>query len=118
MTIREGLGYSLKDYDPCFDYNADLFCCSANGRAFRQNVYDRPAFTASNADQVGKVDPQYLYAPIGDKQSGLVLPTSYSLPPQGYLDVPCSRMPCKIEFNTVPCTNTQRKCHWNKPCGN
>jgi hypothetical protein len=118
MTIREGLGYSLKNYDPCFDFNADLFCCSNQGRAFRKNVYDLPPFTPSNAGSVGKVDTNYLYAPMNLKQSGLVLPSSYSLPPQGYMDVPCSRMPCKIQFNTVPCTNVQRRCQWNRPCGN
>lgn len=118
MTIREGLGYSLKNYEPCFDFNQDMFCCSERGRAFRHNVEQvmNKNYEYNNYEQVGKFNPKDYAVPLN--YQGIVTPTPYSLPPAGKLDVPCSRMPCGIHFNHVPCSNTKRRCHWNRPCGN
>ena len=120
MTIREGLGYTLKNYDPCFDYNADLFCCSNRGRAFRANVAAREGkpHVESNANLPRNYNPLDDSVSLNMRTSGMVLPTPYNLTSMGMSSVPCGRMPCTINFNQVPCTNKPRACHWNHPCNN
>lgn len=117
MTIREGLGYSLKNYDPCFDFNADMFCCSERGRAFRQNLHDMTdkGYEYNNYEQVGKFNPNDYAIPLN--MQGIVTPSNYSMPPAGKSEIPCSRMPCTIAYNRLPCTNKPKQCHLDHPCG-
>ena len=123
MTIREGLGYTLKNYDPCFDYNADLFCCSENGRQFRQNLALREGLPSMDANTPTDHHTLRNYNPLDDaaplhlRQSGMILPSSYTLTSMGVSMVPCGRMPCTIRYNQVPCAKNPQSCHWNKPCG-
>ena len=59
MSIREGLGYSLAYYDPCFNYNADRFCCSKRGQHFRDNILlsDCPLYKSSDYNRPRNYDP-------------------------------------------------------------
>lgn len=108
--MKEGLGYSLRNYDPCFNFNADMFCCSpqnaqlyrniALSRAPAQAMIEKTATsynTPRNYNAADSAVPLWMY------QTGLKQPTPYSFPATDSWYVPCSKMPCGIYGNRFPC---------------
>lgn len=87
MSYREGLGYELRSYDPCFNYNQDNFGCTKRSYDLMRNV-----LLSENKD--GKVpslpydvqfgDRSYEELPLEERIVGLVLPTSYTFNTQGF----------------------------------
>lgn len=118
MSIREGLGYSLRYYDPCFSYNADRFCCSNRGAHFRENVLlSDCALTKSNDyNRPRNYDPNDT-RPLWVKETGLVDPDPYTFTPQDRWYVWCNRMPCSVDQKGVPCQAGQPKCANPATCG-
>lgn len=109
--IREGLGYTLRDYNPCVDFNADRFCCSKYGAQFRENVLlSDCALTKSNSySEPRNYDPKD-DRPLWLQQTGLVDPDPYTFTPQDRWNVWCSRMPCSVDQKGVPCQREQPMC--------
>jgi hypothetical protein len=112
MSIREGLGYSLRNYDPCFSYNADRFCCSNRGYNFRDNVLmsDCPLLQSNDYSRPRNYDPSDS-RPLWLKQTGLVDPQSYEFTPQQRWYVWCSRMPCSLDQKGAPCQQNMPYCN-------
>lgn len=106
--MKEGLGYSLRNYDPCFNFNNDNFCCSAgNARLYQDIALRRARATQSMFKNTYNAPRNYSAAddavPLELRQTGLVLPTPYTFPSSDSWYVPCSRMPCGIYANRFPC---------------
>ena len=124
MSIREGLGYNLKYYDPCFNYNSDRFCCSDRGARFRQNILlsDCPTTPSGDYTAPRNYNPNDK-RPLWLQQTGLVDPDPYTFTPQDRWYVWCNRMPCSVDQKGVPCQKTQPmcsnpgSCSGNNTCG-
>ena len=118
MSIREGLGYSLRYYDPCFNYNADRFCCNERGNHFRQNILLSDCrLTASDSYSAPRnYDPNDTRS-LNIKQTGLVDPDPYTFTPQDRDYIWCSRMPCTLNQKGVPCQKNQPTCSNPGKCG-
>src|SRR5690242_7862138 len=102
--IREGLGYTLRYYDPCFNYNADRFCCSDRGYHFRENVLLRDTQlnpSINNYQDINYNDPNDK-RPLWLVTTGIVDPKSYSLAPVARDYTWCDRMPCSMSQNGKP----------------
>lgn len=116
MSIREGLGYSLRYYDPCFNYNADRFCCSNRGAHFRENILlsDCPLNKNVNLPRgYQTVDKRTLTV----KQSGIYDPVPYTATPQARQYTWCDRIPCGLEQHGIPCQRNQPYCTQTSGCG-
>lgn len=109
--VREGLGYTLKYYDPCFNYNADRFCCSKRGQHFRENVLlsECPLTESDDVNKISYYDKNDR-RPLWLKETGIVDPDPYTLTPQDRWHVWCSRMPCSVDQKGVPCQKNQPMC--------
>ncbi len=112
--IREGLGYTLKSYDPCFDYNADRFCCSDRGAQFRENVVKQ---SHENTKQYNYSVPRTPdQRPLSVQQSGIFDPVPYTFTAQDHWHVWCGRMPCTVDPISrnhqliAPCQKNQPRC--------
>ena len=118
MPIREGLGYTLRNYDPCFNYNADRFCCSDRGAKFRQNILmsNIPAVQSDDYSRPRNNDPDDK-RPLWLKQTGLVDPDPYTFTAQDQWWVWCNRMPCSVDQKGVPCQQNQPRCSNLGTCG-
>jgi hypothetical protein len=120
MTRREGLGYSLRNYDPCFNFNADRFCCSDRGALFRQNVLMSqapltPSTTVSNPPSYSNQNDASI--PLWLQVTGVVQPDPYTFTPEDRWNIWCSRLPCTVNKTGIPCQKNQPYCT-NKPsCG-
>lgn len=117
MPIREGLGYTLKDYDPCFDFNSDRFCCSNRGARFRENILLSECALSKHStyNAPRNYDPNDT-RPLWLKQTGIVDPKSYSFTPVDRWHVWCSRMPCSVDQKGVPCQSQQPRCRNPPTC--
>jgi hypothetical protein len=115
MTIQEGLGYSLRNYNPCFNYNADRFCCSDRGYKFRNNVLlsDCPMTKMSNLPQYNNPNDN---RPLFVRLTGIVDPDPYTFTPQDKWNIWCSRMPCSINQKGVPCQQNMPRCENPATC--
>lgn len=107
--VYEGLGYTLRNYDPCFNYNQDRFCCSKRGDNFRQNILLSEAPLAQNYTQPSYYTPSNI--PLWLAKTGIVNPKSYELTPQDRWYVWCNRMPCSLDQHGVPCQKGQPYCN-------
>jgi hypothetical protein len=117
MSIREGLGYSLRYYDPCFNYNADRFCCSNRGDHFRKNILlSNCAHTKTDSYTAPRNNDPNDTRPLFIKQTGLVDPDPYTFTPQDNWNVWCSRMPCSVDQKGVPCQNGMPRCSNPNTC--
>lgn len=116
--VRENLGYTLKDYDPCFNYNADRFCCSKRGQHFRKNILlsDCPTMKSDSYSQPRNYDPND-DRPLWLKVTGLVDPDTYSFTPQERNYTWCSRIPCAVDQKHVPCQSNMPYCNKYGGCG-
>lgn len=107
MTIREGLGYTLRNYNPCFNFNSDRFCCSDRGAAFRKNIIA----SEGAGNTVYTLQAQYYDAndarSLATKQSGIVDPQAYTFAPVDQSYMWCSRLPCTVNIGGVPCQKNQ-----------
>lgn len=113
----EGLGYTMRNYDPCFNYNADRFCCSKRGYHHRENVllsncqltksndYSRPRNFMYGDD----ARPQWI------KTLGVAEPQGYVFTPQDTWNIWCGRMPCSVDQKGVPCQAKMPV--YNRPVG-
>ena len=103
MSLREGLGYSLRSYDPCFSYNADRFCCSDRGYKFRQNVLlsDTALVRDNSYGNINYNDPND-NRPLWLVTTGVVDPQSYTLAPVERDYTWCSRIPCGLDQKGRP----------------
>ncbi len=117
MSIREGLGYELRSYDPCFNFNADNFSCSQRGfNMFRNVLISENSCgkrTPSLPYEVQFANRNYEEIPLEERVVGLTLPNSFNFPPQGDWHVFGSRMPVLpdgrgIYGNVIPCTSVQQ----------
>ena len=115
--MREHLGYTLKNYDPCFNYNSDRFCCSDRGRNFRANVMlsNCPGTPTTDYSAPRNYDPQDK-RPLWLQQTGLVDPDPYTFTAQDQWNIWCSRMPCSVDQKGVPCQSTQPYCNNPADC--
>ncbi|KKM26280.1 hypothetical protein LCGC14_1586330 [marine sediment metagenome] len=111
MSIREGLGYTLRSYDPCFSYNQDRFCCSNRGYHFRENVLQSecPLTPTDDYSAPRNYDPNDK-RPLWLQMTGLVDPDPYTFTPQDRWHIWCGRMPCSVDQKGVPCQKTQPMC--------
>ncbi len=118
MTMREGLGYNLTYYDPCFDYNLDRFCCSKRGYHHRQNVLlsECPLTPSNDYTRPRNYDPEDK-RPLWLKETGLVDPDPYTFSPQDRWHIWCSRMPCSLDQKGVPCQKNMPVCSNPGNCG-
>lgn len=116
--IREGLGYTLKDMDVCFNYNSDRFCCSNRGAHFRENVLlsECPLTQTTDYSRPRNYDPSDT-RPLWLKQTGLVDPRSYEFTPQDRWHIWCDRMPCGLDQKGVPCQKNMPYCNNPADCG-
>jgi hypothetical protein len=106
--VREGLGYSLRSYDPCFNFNNDNFCCSeGNQRLYNNIALRRARATQAMHHNTYQAPRNYSVAdsavPLWLRETGLKLDTPYTFPSTDSWYVPCSRMPCGIYANKFPC---------------
>lgn len=116
--VREGLGYTLKDYNPCFNYNSDRFCCTKRGARFRDNILrSRAPLLHSNSYAAPRNYDPNDNRPLWLRQTGLVDPKSYTFTAQAEWDVWCNRMPCSVDQKGVPCQANQPNCHHTNVCG-
>jgi len=104
---REGLGYSLRNYDPCFNFNSDRFCCSKYGAEFRQNILasQGPLTKSHDYNAPRNYDPND-QRPLWLQQTGIVDPDPYTFTPQDRWNMWCSRLPCTVNPMGVPCRAT------------
>ena len=106
------VGYSLRNYDPCFNFNQDNFCCSQGNR----QLYTNLALSEARAKATVSQPRTHSYntprnfsqhdssVPLNLRTSGLVLDSPYTFPAIGGQPVICSRNPCKVDIsNTAPC---------------
>lgn len=108
------VGYSLRNYDPCFNFNNDNFCCSQGNRQLYTNLALNEARARATVERTGhsynvprNANPADLAVPLNLRQLGLVQDAPYTFTALGAWPVPCSRMPCGIySTNKFPC---QRK---------
>ena len=109
--VREGLGYDLRYYNPCFSYNADRFCCSKRGEQFRQNILlsDCPLHSSTDYSRPRNNDPNDK-RPLWVSEAGLVDPEPYTFTPQDRWYVWCSRMPCSVDQKGLPCQKNKPSC--------
>jgi len=116
--VKEGLGYTLKNYDPCFNYNSDRFCCSKQGAQFRQNIiasqcpgmkHPTDYTTPSNYDQ-NDIRPLWL------QQTGIMDPKPYEMTPQSNWFIWCGKMPCSLDQKGVPCQANMPYCTRGSGC--
>lgn len=118
MTIREGLGYTLKNYNACVNYNADRFCCSKRGEQFRKNILlSNCALTPTDDYSAPRNYNPNDQRPLWLKQTGLVDPDPYTFTPQDRWNIWCSRMPCSVDQKGVPCQKNQPYCNNPASCG-
>jgi hypothetical protein len=110
--VKEGLGYSLRNYDPCLNFNADRFSCSdRNVQLYRNIAMSRAPEQAQLQQMASSVNytaprnynPQDSYAPLPLRTAGLRLDTPYNFPSLEQSYVISSRSPCSIFFNRFPC---------------
>lgn len=108
--MKEGLGYSLKNYDPCFNFNNDNFCCSQGNAQLYTNLMLRRA--RGQASMNNNLQSSYSaqrnqnpvnFSTLEMQRTGMVQPSPYNFPPLTGWYVPCSRMPCGIYGNKLPC---------------
>jgi len=111
MATYEGLGYDLRYYDPCFNYNSDRFCCNKRGYHHRQNVLlgESPLTPSNDYTRPRNYDPND-QRPLWLKLTGLVDPDPYSFTPQDRWNIWCSRMPCSVDQKGLPCQKNMPKC--------
>jgi hypothetical protein len=116
-VFREGLGYDLRSYDPCFNYNADRFCCSERGARFRENVRlgETPLYHSTDYTRPRNYDPDDTRS-LEDKQVGMVYDRPYEFTPQARWNIWCSRMPCGVDQHGVPCQATMPMCQNPASC--
>ena len=117
MPIRENLGYTLANYDPCFNFNSDRFCCSKPGQQFRDNILlsECPLTKSKSYSEASYYDKNDT-RPLWLTQTGIVDPKPYTFTPQERAHIWCSRMPCSFKYNTVPCQKNMPYCN-QKACG-
>jgi len=117
MPIREHLGYTLKNYDPCFNFNADRFCCSKRGAHFRENILQSECpLTKSNSYSEAAYYDKNDSRPLWLRDTGLVDPNPYTFTPQERAHTWCGRMPCSFETNKVPCQANMPVCTKSAGC--
>ena len=118
MSVREHLGYNLKDYNPCFNFNSDNFCCSKRGYHHRQNVLlsECPLTKTDDYTRPRNYDPEDK-RPLWLKATGLVDPDPYTFTPQDRWNIWCSRMPCSLDQKGVPCQKNMPTCSNPGNCG-
>lgn len=120
MSIRENLGYTQKNYDPCFNYNRDNFACTDRSFKLMQNVLasqGTPIPSQSYESQFSNRD--YEEYSIQERKVGLALPQSYTFNPQGNgWKVYNGRMPCTTEPNLLACQKQMPKYAQRQGCCN
>ncbi len=118
MSIREGLGYTLRNYNPCTNFNQDRFCCSDRGYHFRDNILlsECPLTRTDDYSAPRNYDPNDT-RPLWLKQTGLVDPDPYTFTPQDRWHIWCGRMPCSVDQKGVPCQKIQPRCVNPADCG-
>lgn len=108
--VREGLGYTLRNYNPCFNYNADRFCCSERGAQFRRNIIaSEGSLTPSTSYTAARNFDPNDNRPLNIKQAGIVDPNPYTFTPQDRSYIWCNRLPCSVDPRGVPCQSKQPK---------
>jgi len=121
MGIQEGLGYTLRDYDPCFNFNQDLFCCSKPGAELRQNLNscnNAVPRVHGNHNVLRNHMPEYDASMAGSAASQLFQPSSYVFTPQADWNISCGRMnTCNINATGPQCQHNQPSCKYNGACG-
>ena len=108
--MKEGLGYTLQNYDPCFNFNADRFCCSDRNVQLYRNLALSQAPAQQQLQMMAKSVNYTAPRNVGSNDSrfnlqlaGLAQNSNYTFPAIDSWNVPCSRMPCGIYANKLPC---------------